>query len=102
MKNKVILSKLMKTHNIQRLGLKEESVSDILETYESILLDHLLENGILDIGVVVEVVPLVERIHVLKGVAYNANRKYKLKLTMDDTTYKKVEAYYNKLKEDIL
>lgn len=103
MKNSDLLSKLMQTPRIKSLGLKEESVSDILSAYANIAFETLLENGKLDVGedITLEIVQLVERVHVLRGVRYPANRKYKLKITMEDDLYKKIESYYERLREEI-
>lgn len=104
LKNPDVLSKLMKSHRVRSLGLKEESLTSIIDSYESALLETLLDNGHIDLGndIILEVVPLIDRVHVLRGVAYKSNRKYKLKITMGDELYERIENYYDKLKEDIL
>lgn len=104
MKNPDVLEKMMRSPRIRNLGLKEESVLSILEAYESASLETLLDNGHIDLGndVILEVVPLLDRVHVLRGVAYKANRKYKLKITMGDQLYNKIEEYYDRVREEIL
>lgn len=104
MKDNKVLDKLMSNNRIKSLGLKKESIIDILKAYESIAVDHLLENGFIDLGngITIEVVPLIDRVHVLRGIAYKSSRKYKLKISMEDSIYERVESYYDKLREDIL
>lgn len=104
MDNKSLVDELMNTKKVKSLGLKRESVVEILESYSDIALDKLLENGHVELGngLIIEVVQLLERVHVLRGVTYKSSRKYKLKLTMEDKIYNRIEEYYNKLKEDIM
>lgn len=95
---------LMKEPQIKNLGLKRESIIDILSSYNNIVMKNLLDNGNIELGngMVLEVVQLLDRVHVLRGVPYKNSRKYKLKLTMGDNIYKMIEEYYDKLQEDIL
>ena len=104
MTNPSVLEKMMNSPKIKSLGLREESVLSIIEAYESAALETILENGHSDLGngAILEVVPLIDRVHVLRGVAYRANRKYKLKITLGDDLYEKIEKYYDQLREDIL
>ena len=104
MKSNDVLDKLMQSPRIKSLGLKRESVIDILKTYEDIAFTTLLENGRFELGngMNLEVVQLLDRVHVLRGIPYKSSRKYKLKLTMEDTLYKKIEDYYEELKEEIM
>lgn len=103
MKSNSLVDKLVNDSSIRRLGLKKESVLDIINSYNDIILDTLLENGSvsLDNGIIIEIVQLLDRVHVLRGVSYKSSRKYKLKLTMEDKIYSKIEEYYDKLQEDI-
>lgn len=103
MRNEQLLNRLMETPRIRNLGLKKEIVSSILDSYDDIVLSILLENGHieLDSGMNMEVVKLTDRVHVLRGVSYKSNRKYKLKLTMENRVYDKIEEYYEKLNEEI-
>lgn len=98
-----VLNKLMKTSTVRNLGLKEERVKEILDTYHKVLLDELLDNGHVELsnGMNLEIVRLTERVHVLRGIAYSNQRKYKLKLTMMDELYEQVEKYYDDLQEII-
>ena len=98
-----VIDKLMNSPRIKNLGLKKESVIDILRDYNEIALNNLLENGHIELGngMIIEVVQLIDRIHVLRGTPYKSSRKYKLKLTMEDNIYQKIEEYYTKLQEDI-
>ena len=102
--NSKILSTLSSNPDIKRLGLSESSLVAILDSYNDILIDNLLENGRIEVGngLIIEVVKLLDRVHVLRGTTYKSNRKYKLKLTMEDRVYDKIESYYNKLQEDIM
>lgn len=104
MKENEILDKLMQSPRVKSLGLKRESVLDILDAHEDIIFTTLLDNGRIELGngIVIEVVQLLDRVHVLRGISYKSSRKYKLKLTMDNTVYDKIEEYYDKLQEDIL
>lgn len=103
MRNEQLLNRLMETPRIRNLGLKKEIVSSIIDSYDDIVLSILLENGHieLDSGMNMEVVKLTDRVHVLRGVSYKSNRKYKLKLTMENRVYDKIEEYYEKLNEEI-
>lgn len=103
MKNSAVVDKLMNSPRVRSLGLKREIILDILKTYSDISLEYLLENGSIELGngMIIEVVQLLDRVHVLRGTTYRSNRKYKLKLTMEDTIYKKIENYYDKLQEEI-
>lgn len=104
MKNNKIVDDMMSSTKIKNLGLKRESLEEILDIYSQCLVNNLLENGYiqLDNGFNIEVVLLLDRVHVLRGIQYKSNRKYKLKLTMEENIYKQIESYYDKLKEDIL
>lgn len=104
MKDDKILESLMNSPRIKSLGLKRESVVDILNTYNSIVLDTLLDTGHVELsnGMIIEVVKLLDRVHVLRGISYKSSRKYKLKLTMEDILYRKIEEYYDRLGEDIV
>lgn len=104
MKDNEILDELMQSAIVKSLGLKKEVVLSILKTYNDVAFNNLLENGHLELGngMIVEVVQLIDRVHVLRGVPYKSSRKYKLKLTMEDTVYKKIEDYYDQLKQEIL
>lgn len=101
--DKAILDTLMNDPKIRNLGLKEEIVSSIIESYSNIAIEELLNNGYLSLnnGMYFEVVKLTDRVHVLRGVPYQSTRKYKLKLSMDESLYSKIEKYYDKLQEDI-
>lgn len=103
MKDNGIIEKLMNSPRIKSLGLKREAVEDIIKSYDNIMIDTLLENGHveLDSGLIIEIVRLLSRVHVLRGISYESNRKYKLKLTMEDSIYKKIEEYYDRLQEEI-
>lgn len=102
--NRAILDSLMESPRIRNLGLKEETISDILKVYNNIIIDILLENGTIDLnnGIVLDVVHLLDRVHTLRGINYPNTRKFKLRVTLTDELYKKIEDYYNKLKEDIM
>lgn len=102
-KNNQVIEDLMKHPTIRSLGLTRESIISILRTYNDIALAHLLDHGQINLGngIDIDVVPLVDRVHVIRGIAYKNHRKYKLKITMDDDIYKTVEEYYNKLREEI-
>jgi len=104
MKNDKILDSLMSSPKIKSLGLKREYVEGILNSYNEIILDVLLDTGHVELsnGMIIEVVKLLDRVHVLRGVSYKSSRKYKLKLTMEDILYRKIEEYYDQLGEDIL
>ena len=104
MKDDKTLESLMNSPRIKSLGLKKESVIDIVNTYHSIVLETLLDTGHVELsnGMIIEVVKLIDRVHVLRGVSYKSSRKYKLKLTMEDILYKKIEEYYDRLGEDIV
>lgn len=99
-----VLDKLMKNSRIKSLGLKRESILDILRVYEELAFQSLLENGRYEVGngMNLEVVQLLDRVHVLRGIPYKSSRKYKLKLTMEEDIYKRIESYYDTLKEDIM
>lgn len=101
--NTDILDKLMNSPRVKNLGLKKDSIIDILKNYNDIAFDSLLENGYINLGngMILEVVQLTDRVHVLRGVSYCSTRKYKLKLTLEDEPYNKIEEYYNKLQEAI-
>lgn len=88
---------------IVNLGIKKESLIALLKLYNDITLRKLLENGRIEIGngMILEVVQLLDRVHVLRGTPYSSNHKYKLKLTMEESIYKTIENYYNKLEEEI-
>ena len=43
LKNPDVLSKLMKSHRVRSLGLKEESLTSIIDSYENALLETLLD-----------------------------------------------------------
>lgn len=104
MKCDILINKLMNTPHLRNLGLKKEIVESIVDDYNEILLDELLEKGHIELknGMNIEIVRLIDRVHVLRGITYKSNRKYKLKLTMEDILYKKIEEYYDKLQEDIM
>ena len=99
-----VLDTLMNSPRIKNLGLKKESVAEMLQSYSDLVIESLLENGHIDLfnGMSLDVVQLTSRVHVLRGVPYKSSRKYKLKLTINDNVYKKIEEYYDKLGEDIL
>lgn len=101
--NNSVIDKLMISPRIKNLGLKRETVIDILKEYNDVAFNTLLENGHIELGngMIIEVVQLIDRVHVLRGTPYKSNRRYKLKLTMEDVVYKKIEEYYNKLQEEI-
>lgn len=103
MKDNTTITKLMQSPRIKNLGLKQEAIVDILRIYNDILLNELFENGRLEVGngMTLEVVQLLDRVHVLRGVSYKSSRKYKLKLTMEEDLYQKIEEYYDRLKEEI-
>lgn len=102
MKNNTI-DKVMSHPSIKNLGLTKESILNILSVYDEAVLTDLLENGHIELGngMIIEVVRLIDRVHVLRGTTYKSNRKYKLKLTMEEILYKKIEEYYDRLQEDI-
>lgn len=104
MKDNKVLEALMNSPRVKSMGLKQESVSDILKIYNNIVIDALLENGHIELsnGMIIEIVKLLDRVHVLRGVSYKSSRRYKLKLTMEDFLYRKIEEYYDQLGEDIL
>jgi hypothetical protein len=104
MKDNNVIDKLMNSPRIKNLGLKKETVVDILKTYNEVAFNTLLENGHIELGngMIIEVVKLIDRVHVLRGTPYKSSRRYKLKLTMEDIVYKRIEEYYNKLQEEIL
>ena len=104
MKDNKVLDSLMTNPRIKSMGLKKETVADILKAYNSIVIDTLMENGHieLDNGMIIEIVKLLDRVHVLRGVSYKSSRKYKLKLTMEEVLYRRIEEYYDQLGEDIL
>ena len=104
MRDERVIEKLMNTPNIRNLGIKREVIECIINNYNELVLDELLSRGHIELnnGMNIEVVRLIDRVHVLRGVSYKSNRKYKLKLTMEDILYKKIEDYYNKLQEEIL
>lgn len=99
-----VLNKLMKHPKVRNLGLKPEAVKAILKAYNDVATTALLENGHIELGngIIIDVVQLINRVHVLRGTTYQSSRKYKLKLTMEDRMYKKIEEYYDRLQEDIL
>lgn len=103
MKDNQVVSKLMNSPRIKNLGLKQESVVDILKAYNDIAFDTLLENGFIELGngLIIEVVRLLDRVHVLRGTTYKSSRKYKLKMTMEDEVYRKIDEYYTRLQEEI-
>lgn len=103
MKSNERISKMMEHPSIRNLGLKDEIISLIVSIYDSVVLDDLLENGHieLDNGMNIEIVKLLDRVHVLRGISYQSNRKYKLKLTMEDALYKRIEEYYDSLLKEI-
>lgn len=104
MKDNSVLDKLMQNSRVKSLGLTQETILSILKAYGDITLDTLLENGYLELGngMILEVVQLLDRVHVLRGVSYKSSRKYKLKITMEDSIYKKIEEYYDRLQEEIM
>lgn len=99
-----VIDSLMNHPRIKSLGLRRETILDILKLYNDTAFKHLLDNGHIELGngMIIEVVQLLDRVHVLRGTVYKSSRKYKLKLTMEDSVYKKIEEYYNQLQEDIL
>lgn len=103
-KDNGVLSKLMNSPSVKNIGLKQEAVTNILKAYNDIAIESLLENGYIELGngMIIEVVQLVDRVHVLRGTPYKSTRKFKLKLTLEDRFYKKIEEYYDRLKEEIL
>ena len=103
MKENEVINNLMKDPSIRRLGLKKDSVVSILKAYSDLALESLLENGNIELGngLYIDIVKLTDRVHVLRGVPYNSSRKYKLKLTMDNTVYQKIEDYYDALQREI-
>jgi len=104
MKDNQLVDKLMQSPKVRRLGLKKDSVLDILKTYNDIAFDALLEQGHLEVGngMILEIVQLLDRVHVLRGVPYKSSRKYKIKLTMEQSVYEAIENYYDTLQEEIL
>lgn len=94
----------MNDPKIRNLGLREEIVASIIQSYSDRAIKVLLDNGYinLDNGMYIEVVKLTDRVHVLRGVPYQSTRKYKLKLSMDESLYNKIEKYYDALQEEIL
>lgn len=104
MKENKLIDKLMKSARIKGLGLKREAVESILKEYEEIAFKSLLENGYVDIGngMTIEIIRISDRVHVLRGVTYKSTRKYKLKLTMMENIYNRIESYYDELEKEIL
>lgn len=103
MKGDKILDGMMESSTISKLGLTRSAVKSILDSYHDAMLKTLLEEGHIELsnGMIIEVVELLDRVHVLRGITYNSSRKYKLKLTMEDNVYKDIESYYEKLREEI-
>lgn len=103
MKNNTVIDDLMNNPKVKNIGLKRETIVSLLKAYEEVAFNSLLDNGRIELGngMSIEVIQLLERVHVLRGNTYKSSRKYKLKLTMNDEVYKRIEAYYNKLKEEI-
>lgn len=103
MKSDGIINQVMNTPSVKNLGLKKDPIEDIINSYLDIVFEILLENGHIELGsgIMIEVVKLLDRVHVLRGISYKSSRKYKLKLTVSDDIYKKIESYYNQLEEDI-
>lgn len=101
MKENVLLNTLLEDSQIKNSGLKKEFIASILKKYNDIMIDHLLQYGSVEVGngFYLEVIPLTDRVHVLRNTVYKNNRKYKLKLTMDDEVYTKISEYYDELKE---
>lgn len=101
--NEKVLDSLMNDPSIRRARTDKDSIIKIIDIYNEMLLESLLENGRIELGngLIIEVVKLLDRVHVLRGTTYKSNRKYKLKLTMEDRVYEKIESYYNKLLEEI-
>lgn len=99
-----VLDKVMANPKIKNLGLKKEVISSILNIYNEITFHSLLENGHIDLdnGMSIDIVKISDRIHVLRGITYKSHRKYKLKLSMEEYVYKRIEDYYDKLQEEIL
>lgn len=103
MSENTLIDHMMSHPRIKSLGLKKEAISDILKVYNDVTFSSLLENGHIELGngMIIEVVKLIDRVHVLRGIPYKSSRKYKLKLTMEDIIYKQIEEYYDKLQEEI-
>lgn len=102
-KNDKVITELMSSPIIKSLGIRQDVVENILDTYHDIVLKQLVAAGHIELsnGMNLEVVKLTNRVHVLRGVSYQNTRKYKLKLTMDEDLYAKVEKYYETLLRDI-
>ena len=103
MNNEELVDRLVNSPSIRNSGLKREFIEKILDSYRDHLVDIMLENGYINLGngFIIEIVKLTERVHVLRGVSYKSSRKYKLKLSMEESIYKKIESYYEGLCEDI-
>ena len=89
---------------VRNSGLKREFVETILSHYNDAIVSTLLDSGKVELsnGMTISVVHLRDRVHVLRGISYKSNRRYKLKITMDERVYQKIEDHYNQLREDIL
>lgn len=104
MSENIILDKLMTNPRIKSLGLRRETIQGILKAFNDVAIESLLENGHIELenGMNIEVVRLIDRVHVLRGIPYKSSRKYKLKLTMEENLYERIEEYYDELQEEII
>lgn len=104
MKSNVALERFMNSPKIKNLGITKETAVEILKEYNDVALNVLLEQGYIELGngLQIEIIKILDRVHVLRGIAYKSTRQYKLKISMDENIYKKVDDYYTSLMEDIL
>ena len=103
MRDEKIIERLLEDKGIKGSSIKKEVVRYIIDKYNEATINELLSKGHIELsnGMNIEIVRLIDRVHVLRGVSYKSNRKYKLKLTMEDNLYNAIESYYDKLQEEI-
>ena len=103
-KENKLIEKLHKSFTLKNLSLKSSTIDTVIKEYNKAFMNILLEDGCIDInnGLHLEVVQLEKRIHVLRGIAYEGTRDYKLKATMSNEFYKKLDEYYSDLKKGLL
>lgn len=102
-KPNVAIERFIESPKIKNLGITRETALDILKEYNDVAIGVLLENGYIDLGngLHLEIVKISDRVHVLRGTVYKSTRQYKLKATMGEDIYKRVDEYYNSLLEEI-
>lgn len=93
------ISKLKNSKIVRGIGLTEDTVRSLVEEYHNLVIASILENGYYSAGenLCIEVVPITPRIHVLRNKTYRSTRRYKLKITIGDDIYKKIEESYDSL-----